>query len=106
MISPNMLPQTAQIYRTVEDNSHSFVQSTEALVGEYRCYLAQKRQATQYQSPAQNIITCSMELFTNLPADIKSGDRACIDGEDYTVGYVHKPLGRHVQADLYLEAEA
>lgn len=106
MISINMLPQSVQIYRTLEDNSHSFVQSTEALIGEYRCYLAQKRQPTQIQTPAQHVITCNLELLLNLPADIKSGDRACVDGENYIVGYVRKPLNRHIQADLYLEAEA
>ena len=106
MISPNMLPQTVQVYRTAEDNSHSFVQSTETLIGEYRCYLSQKREATQRQLAPQHIITCNLELLLNLPADIRSGDRACVDGEDYIVGYVRKPLNRHVQADLYLEAEA
>ena len=106
MISPNMLPQTVRIYRTVEDNTYSFEQTTEELIGEYACYLAQKRQPTQYQVTPQNIVSCTMELIMNLPADIKSGDRACVDGEDFLVGYVRKPLNRHIQADLYLEVEA
>ena len=106
MISANMLPQTVQIYRTVEDDTYSFVQPVEALIGEYACYLAQKRQATQLQLTPQHIVTCHMELLLNLPADIKSGDRARVDGEDYIVGYVRKPLNRHIQADLYLEVEA
>ena len=106
MISLNMLPQKVQVYRTVTDNTYSFEQTTEQFVGEYTCYLAQKRQATQIQMPAQHIITCSMELLMNLPADIKSGDRACVDGENYIVGYVRKPLNRHIQADAYLEVEA
>lgn len=106
MISPNMLPQTVRIYRTVSDNTYSFEQTHEELVGEYACYLAQKREATQLQFTPQHIITCNMELLLNLPADIKSGDRACVDGEDFTIGYVRKPLSRHIQADLYLEVEA
>jgi hypothetical protein len=106
MISANMLPQTVQIYRTVEDSTRSFIQTSEVLVGEYPCYLAQKRQPTQLQLTPQNIVTCSLELLMNLPADIKSGDRANVDGADYTIGYVRKPLNRHIQADLYLEVEA
>lgn len=106
MISLNMLPQKVQVYRTVTDNTYSFEQTTEQLVGEYACYLAQKRQAAQIQTPAQHIITCSMELLMNLPANIKSGDRACVDGENYIVGYVRKPLNRHIQADVSLEVEA
>jgi len=105
MISANMLSQTVQIYRTVSDNTYSFEQTTEELVGEYACYLAQKRQASQLQLTPQNIVTCNMELLLNLPADIKMGDRAVVDGESYAVGHVRKPLNRHLQADLYLEAE-
>ena len=106
MISLNMLPQKVQVYRTVTDNTYSFEQTTEQFVGEYACYLAQKKQATQIQTSSMNIITCNMELLMNLPADIKSGDRACVDGENYIVGYVRKPLNRHIQADVYLEVEA
>ena len=64
MISLNMLLQKVKIYRTVTDNTYSFEQTTEQFVGEYACYLAQKKQATQIQTQAQNIITCNMELLS------------------------------------------
>ena len=106
MISANMLTQSCSVYRLAEDNSHSFVQQTEQLVGTYSCYLSQKRQAVQYQTNPQHIIICTMELLLNLPADIKKGDRVEVEGESYAVGYIRKPLSRHIQADLYLEDEA
>lgn len=106
MITANMLTQSCKVYRLVDDSSHSFVQQSEQLVGTYPCYLSQKRQPVQYQTNPQHLIICTMELLLNLPADIKKGDRVDVEGESYAVGYIRKPLNRHMQVDLYLEDEA
>lgn len=105
MISQNMLTQKGRIYRFVEDNTKSFVQHNEAFIAEYDCYVARKSD-TQVQTDAANNIITDMEVYMNLPADIKSGDRFECDGESFTVGYVYKPLNRHIQADLKRKVEA
>lgn len=106
MISPNMLPQTCKIYRNVNDESKSYVTSDEQLIGEYACYISTPKSIRQMQSSPENIVSADLEVLMNLPADIKPGDRLECDGESYSVGFVHKPANRHIQAYIRCNGEA
>ena len=100
MISTNMLPQLCLIFRTVVDESQSFVSTSEIQVGEYPCYISQKRSGSQEQGNPQHTVSANMEVLMNLPADIRPGDRLECEGIDYIVGLVYKPANRHIQADI------
>jgi len=105
MISPNMLPQTCQVFRTVADESKSYVTTDEQLIGEYACYISQKKSGQQVQLRPQNVVSVDLEVLMNLPADIQQGDRLECDGVSYSVGFIYKPANRHIQADLHCDGE-
>ena len=106
MISAHMLPQKCLIFRTVVDESESYVSTSEVLVGEHDCYISQNRAAVQEQGSPQHSVSVNLEALMNLPADIKSGDRLSCEGEDYTVGHVYKPANRHIQAGISQQEES
>lgn len=102
----DLLNQSFTIIRSEsKETSDHIVEQVETIYGPYPCRIG--RPISKFvKSMPQIKITQNLRLYTIIVANIKVGDIALIDGNNYIVKNIYKPANHHIECDLILYQEA
>lgn len=100
-----LLNQSFTIIRTESTAGlNHIVEQQETTYGPYPCRTG--RPISKFvQSMPQTKITQNLRLYTVISANVKAGDIALIDGDNYIVKNIYKPANHHIECDLILYQE-
>lgn len=106
-IFASTLYQTANVITitTSYDNKYNRPESVQT-VQQFPCRVSRKNHAYPFTAPSNVTIDGSFRGYFEIDAEIKKGSVVEVEGTNYIVGMIYKPMNHHIECDLRVQEEA
>ena len=101
------LYQTANVITitTSYDNKYNRPESVQT-VQQFPCRVTRKSNGYAYISPSNISVDSQLRGYFEIDAQITKGCSIEVEGTNYIVGMIYKPMNHHIECDLSVKEEA